>query len=74
MRRRDPQESGMVTIYDAKDVFDLHNINFDEQTKFCLLEQFMISNGTVDYRGMWKFIMGISELSNFLVFFFIKII
>ena len=58
MRRRDPQENGIVTVYDAKDVFELHDINFDEQTKFSLLEQFMVLNGMIDYKKMWKFVMG----------------
>ena len=58
MRRRDPQENGYVTVYDAKDVFELHSINFAEETKFHLLEQFMIQNGMIEYKRMWKFVMG----------------
>ncbi|XP_066920957.1 echinoderm microtubule-associated protein-like 4 isoform X2 [Clytia hemisphaerica] len=57
MRRRDPSEHGLVTPYDAQDVFTLHNLNFDDRTKYHLLEQYTVNGGMVDYRNMWKFVM-----------------
>ena len=58
MRRRDPQETGILFKIDIEDILDIHNIPFENHILESLCCKYEISPNTVDYRRMWKFVMG----------------
>lgn len=65
MRRLDPRETGVLSFMEIQDVMSAHSIKANSWVLNELLARYSVTQHQVDYRKMWKFVMGIT-----FVFFF----
>lgn len=63
MRRRDPQETGLLSTIDVQDMLEISNLNFDMETFDALCSRYEVDQNAVDYRSLWKYVMG-KEMFN----------
>ena len=61
MRRLDPREDGLLTIFEVQDTMAIHNIYLDADTKEKLFGRFSVGEGLLQYQELWKFFMGKSS-------------
>ena len=58
MRRLDPRETGLLSLMEIQDVMSAHNIKVNSWVLNELIVRYSVTQHQVDYRKMWKFVMG----------------